>query len=165
MWTRGVGAPVGPWRGLCIARRFSQSTSSSAASIEANYNRRRRLSQFLAWAGVGLAGVLSAPFIAFGVASLLQDYDIADDYVRFCRSSFQTALASLDYKWSLRGLEFPSPEYEEARSQVHLRSAQRILKVSIKNGASYIKLGQYIASLNHLLPGILATLRNSRRHS
>lgn len=83
---------------------------------------------------------------------MLPDYDIADDYVRFCRASYSTALSALDYEWSLRRLEFNTPEYEAESYKVNLRIANRILALCIKNGASYIKLGQHIASLNHVLP-------------
>lgn len=43
-------------------------------------------------------------------------------------------------------------ERKEKRSIVHRRAADRILKLFQKNGGIYIKLGQHIAALEHILP-------------
>ncbi|BDA50400.1 AarF domain-containing protein kinase 1 [Coccomyxa sp. Obi] len=55
-----------------------------------------------------------------------------------------------DYKWSLRGLV--GDEYEQAQHKVHERSADRLQRLCFANGGIYIKLGQHIAQLDHLLP-------------
>ncbi|KAK9917077.1 hypothetical protein WJX75_000654 [Coccomyxa subellipsoidea] len=55
-----------------------------------------------------------------------------------------------DYKWSLRGLV--GDQYEEAQHKVHERSAERLQRLCFANGGIYIKLGQHIAQLDHLLP-------------
>jgi len=36
--------------------------------------------------------------------------------------------------------------------QVHLRSAERLLKMCCKNGGCFIKVGQHVGSLDYLLP-------------
>nr|CAD7406091.1 unnamed protein product [Timema poppensis] len=59
---------------------------------------------------------------------------------------------SFDYWWSLRGLDEASHEYEVAVKPVHQRSAERILDGCLKNGGLYVKLGQGLVSLNHILP-------------
>ena len=43
-------------------------------------------------------------------------------------------------------------KYSEERTKVHLRSANRLLQVCKKHGGLYCKLGQYIATMNHVLP-------------
>nr|CAD7595381.1 unnamed protein product [Timema genevievae] len=71
---------------------------------------------------------------------------------RFLRSLRIGLTISLDYWWSLRGLDEASDEYEVAVSPVHQRSAERILDGCLKNGGLYVKLGQGLVSLNHILP-------------
>ncbi|XP_046391458.1 uncharacterized aarF domain-containing protein kinase 5 isoform X2 [Ischnura elegans] len=80
---------------------------------------------------------------------------------RFLRSLQIGTLISLDYWWSLRGLEDPSVEYDRAISRVHQKAADRLLEGCLLNGGLYIKLGQGLVSLNHILPKeYLATLRS-----
>nr|CAD7460931.1 unnamed protein product [Timema tahoe] len=64
---------------------------------------------------------------------------------RFLRSLRIGLTISLDYWWSLRGLDEASDEYEVAVSPVHQRSAERILDGCLKNGGLYVKLGQGLA--------------------
>lgn len=45
-----------------------------------------------------------------------------------------------------------SEEYKAIKSQVDKRSAERLLHVCRKLGAGYTKIGQYISTLNHILP-------------
>jgi aarF domain-containing kinase len=59
---------------------------------------------------------------------------------------------SLDYLWSLWGLEEGTPEYETAVHPLHQRAADRILDGCQRNGGLYVKLGQGLVSLNHILP-------------
>ena len=49
---------------------------------------------------------------------------------------------SADYKWTLRGLEDDSEEYQSLIKECHQRAAERILVGCLKNGGLYIKLGQ-----------------------
>jgi hypothetical protein len=58
----------------------------------------------------------------------------------------------LDYKWSLRGIDDKSVEYRQIRSEVHLRSAKRMLSLAEHNRGVYVKAGQYIASLRPAIP-------------
>lgn len=53
---------------------------------------------------------------------------------------------------SLRDLEVDSPEYNAKKSEVNLRSAQRLLHVCATHGGVYTKFGQHVASMNHILP-------------
>ena len=43
-------------------------------------------------------------------------------------------------------------EYAEKVKPVHLRAANRILNGCLKNGGLYVKLGQGLVSMNHILP-------------
>ncbi len=59
---------------------------------------------------------------------------------------------SADYWWSLRRFEENCQEYLQCLETVHRRSAERILKGCLKNGGLYIKLGQGLVNLDHILP-------------
>ena len=71
---------------------------------------------------------------------------------RFVRSLKIGLSISFDYKWTLYGLDELASEYEDAIKQVHARSAEKILKGCLANGGLYVKLGQGLASFNHILP-------------
>jgi len=57
-----------------------------------------------------------------------------------------------DYTKSLRGLEYKSEEYGEKRAEVHKRSASKLLWLSRFNGGMYYKFGQYLSSMDGVLP-------------
>lgn len=71
---------------------------------------------------------------------------------RFFRSLKIGVIISFDYWWSLHGLEENSPLYTSALKQCHTRSAEHILTGCLQNGGLYVKLGQGLVSLNHILP-------------
>ncbi|CAD5115548.1 DgyrCDS4513 [Dimorphilus gyrociliatus] len=71
---------------------------------------------------------------------------------RLFRSILIGTTISADYKLSLRGLEEGSDVYNQILSQCHTRAAHRILDGCLKNGGLYIKLGQGLVALNHILP-------------
>ncbi|XP_041375628.1 uncharacterized aarF domain-containing protein kinase 5-like [Gigantopelta aegis] len=73
-------------------------------------------------------------------------------FVRFLRSLKVGLTISMDYKWSLWGLEEDSEEYLEVIGPCHQRAAERILVGCLKNGGLYVKLGQGLVSMNHILP-------------
>ncbi|KAL1130985.1 hypothetical protein AAG570_012226, partial [Ranatra chinensis] len=70
----------------------------------------------------------------------------------YFRSSYVCATVSADYYWSLWGLQEEDAEYIDALPGIHLRSANRILNGCLKNGGLYIKLGQGLVVLDHILP-------------
>lgn len=72
--------------------------------------------------------------------------------VRFVRSSAIGVAITLDYLWTPWGIAEDSPAYAETLSQVHKRSAERILNGCLKNGGLYIKLGQGLVVMDHILP-------------
>lgn len=68
------------------------------------------------------------------------------------RSSQVGLLVTADYWWSLLGLEEGTELYENTINAIHQRSAERILNGCLKNGGLYIKLGQGMVSMDHVLP-------------
>lgn len=73
-------------------------------------------------------------------------------FIMIFRTSRIGIQVSLDYYWSLFGLEDGTMEYELAMSAAHQRAADSILHGCLKNGGLYIKAGQGLVSLNHILP-------------
>jgi aarF domain-containing kinase len=62
------------------------------------------------------------------------------------------ARCAYDYSSSLKGIEYPSEEYNEVRKKCHERSALRVLWCAEYCGGIYLKAGQYIGSLEGLAP-------------
>lgn len=50
------------------------------------------------------------------------------------------------------GLTESSPNYEAMMSRIHQRAANRILEACLTNGGPYIKMGQGLVSMSHILP-------------
>ncbi len=59
---------------------------------------------------------------------------------------------STDYWWSLKNVDEDSAEYQKELKKTHQRTADRILAGCLRNGGLYIKLGQGLVSMNHILP-------------
>lgn len=59
---------------------------------------------------------------------------------------------SLDYWWSVLNVAEDDPTYQTLIDEVHQRAADRLLAGCLQNGGLYIKLGQGLVSLNHILP-------------
>ena len=76
----------------------------------------------------------------------------SEGVVRYVRTVRIGATTFLDYWWSLRRLQEDTGPYEVAISRCHGRAATRILKGALKNGGIYIKMGQALATLNHVMP-------------
>ncbi|XP_048771947.2 uncharacterized aarF domain-containing protein kinase 5-like isoform X2 [Ostrea edulis] len=71
---------------------------------------------------------------------------------RFTRSLKIGTIISMDYKYNLWGLEEDSDDYNEALKPCHKRAAERLLTGCLANGGLYVKLGQGLVSMNHILP-------------
>lgn len=71
---------------------------------------------------------------------------------RFVRSLKIAVTNSVDYSYNLYGLTEESQGYEELLKTIHLRCANRILEGCMKNGGLYIKIGQGVSAINHMLP-------------
>ena len=73
-------------------------------------------------------------------------------FVRFLRSLHIGLTISFDYWWSLWNLDPESEEYKRTIKMCHQRAADYIVAGALQNGGLYIKLGQGLAALNHILP-------------
>lgn len=71
---------------------------------------------------------------------------------RFVRSLKIAVTNSVDYSYNLYELTEESEGYEELLKTIHLRCANRILEGCMKNGGLYIKIGQGVSAINHILP-------------
>lgn len=76
---------------------------------------------------------------------------------------------AVDYKWNLFGLDEDGEEYNKSIKECHSRSADRMVKACIQNGGIYVKLGQALSTMNHILPKefyiTLRTLQNEALRS
>ncbi|XP_037034895.1 uncharacterized aarF domain-containing protein kinase 5 [Bradysia coprophila] len=96
----------------------------------------------LAYTSLGV-GVTYDAFNAFQTISSIN---------RFVRSLNIAVRNSFDYSYNLYGLSEESPGYDEIIKVIHLRCANRILEGCMKNGGLYIKIGQGVSAINHILP-------------
>ncbi|KAM1956521.1 hypothetical protein ACFX16_025930 [Malus domestica] len=78
--------------------------------------------------------------------------------VRSSRAISTIALTAVDYKLTLRGIPEDSDEYRQKLSQVHSRSASRILKLCEANRGFYVKAGQFVAALRQVPKEYSSTL-------
>ncbi|XP_055611727.1 uncharacterized aarF domain-containing protein kinase 5 [Uranotaenia lowii] len=121
-------------------------------------NVRRKLATFVrpkpSWTKIGLLSVTTGGLGIGAVAydRIVNDFENVDSAIRFLRSSKIGISISLDYSWTLWGKHESEKDYQEILSQVHQRSADKILEGCLANGGLYIKLGQGVAALNHILP-------------
>ncbi|KAK6154099.1 hypothetical protein DH2020_013738 [Rehmannia glutinosa] len=78
--------------------------------------------------------------------------------VRSSRAVFAITSCVVDYKYSLYGLPSGSDEYGHALSEIHLRSARRILKLCDANRGFYVKAGQFVAAMRQVPQEYSSTL-------
>ncbi|XP_042714492.2 aarF domain-containing protein kinase 1 isoform X2 [Chrysemys picta bellii] len=72
--------------------------------------------------------------------------------VRVGRAIATTAVITYDYLTALRSVPYGSQEYAYLKSQVHLRSAERLRDLCCANRGTFIKVGQHLGALDYLLP-------------
>ncbi|KAK9846458.1 hypothetical protein WJX81_004311 [Elliptochloris bilobata] len=100
-----------------------------------------------------MRALLAVPLAAFA-GWVVSDKDRAVLAValptRFIRVVSTAATITSDYKWSLRGLS--GAALETQRTACHARGAERLQRLCFANGGVYVKLGQHIAQLDHLMP-------------
>ncbi|KAJ4791081.1 Protein kinase superfamily protein [Rhynchospora pubera] len=82
----------------------------------------------------------------------------ADGIVRSSRAISTIAFVVADYKYSLHGLARDSEDYPFKQSEVHLRSAKKLLKLCEANGGFYVKAGQFVSSLRQVPKEYTSTL-------
>lgn len=79
---------------------------------------------------------------------------------RFLRCVTTAASIVADYKWVMArspvipepGPVHPALESDDRLSEVHRRSALKLLRLCERNGGIYVKLGQHLAQLDYVLP-------------
>ena len=72
---------------------------------------------------------------------------------RFLRTFYHVALVGIDYKLGPAAkMPHDSEERSAAMAATHQRAADRLLHVCMLHGGLYVKFGQYVASLNNVLP-------------
>ncbi|KAK7571934.1 hypothetical protein V9T40_014406 [Parthenolecanium corni] len=107
---------------------------------------------------IKLSVITSVPCVPAFYYYTLSDQDkrlarvTVNGFERFFRSARIGILISSDYWWSFRNIEYDNPEYFNIARAVHQRSAERILHGCLKNGGLYIKLGQGLVNMDHVLP-------------
>ncbi|XP_055625362.1 uncharacterized aarF domain-containing protein kinase 5 [Toxorhynchites rutilus septentrionalis] len=99
---------------------------------------------------LGAAGGLLSGCVVYD--GFYNDFENVESAHRFVRSLSIGISISLDYAWSLRGLNDDDPRHSELISEVHQRSADKLLRGCLANGGLYIKMGQGVAALNHIIP-------------
>ncbi|XP_045465484.1 aarF domain-containing kinase 1 [Harmonia axyridis] len=83
------------------------------------------------------------------------NYDINSlGIVRFTRAAATVLKIGATYKNELygSGLEKGSPQYNKLKSEIHKKSAEKLLDLCCTNKGVYIKVGQHIATLDYILP-------------
>ncbi|KAL9152223.1 hypothetical protein ABFS82_11G107200 [Erythranthe guttata] len=78
--------------------------------------------------------------------------------VRSSRAIFSITSCVVDYKYSLHGLSPSSDDYGGALSEIHQRSADRILKLCDANKGFYVKAGQFVAAMRQVPKEYSSTL-------
>ncbi|KAM4690734.1 aarF domain-containing protein kinase 1 [Rhinophrynus dorsalis] len=101
-----------------------------------------------------LASLASVALASSGVFLYGSQYWDPSDFgvVRMGRAVLTTAVISCDYLTNLHNIPPETPKYEEIKSQVHLRSAHRLLDLCCANRGTFIKVGQHLGALEYLLP-------------
>ncbi|KAJ0987546.1 hypothetical protein J5N97_005902 [Dioscorea zingiberensis] len=74
----------------------------------------------------------------------------ADGVVRSSRAIFTIGFVVADYKYSLRRFPPDSPGYRAKLSEIHLRSAKKLLKLCESNKGFYVKAGQFVSALRQV---------------
>ncbi|KAL8610336.1 hypothetical protein ACOMHN_041150 [Nucella lapillus] len=128
-------------------RTFASSVSGVGQSVSRG-RWRKRCAQLL----LGVTGAGAVYYLLQSEQERRKIRVFVGGVQRFSRSLVIGVATSLDYKWSLWKLEEDSEDYEQAIKGCHRRAAERILHGCLKNGGLYIKLGQGLVSMNHILP-------------
>ncbi|XP_031639550.1 uncharacterized aarF domain-containing protein kinase 5 [Contarinia nasturtii] len=93
-----------------------------------------------------------------GLTSGAFAYDAYNDFqfyygvTRIFRSLRIAVWISMDYSWNLLSLSDGTVKKEQKMKEIHLRSATRLLNGCLSNGGLYIKIGQGVSTINHILP-------------
>ncbi|KAF9624726.1 hypothetical protein IFM89_013264 [Coptis chinensis] len=98
---------------------------------------------------------------ATGISVAATNPNLSDNVsgiVRSFRAIYTITTNVVDYKYSLRGLPLESDQYHRKLSEVHLRSAKRLLRLCETNKGFYVKAGQFVAAMRQVPPEYSTTL-------
>lgn len=128
----------------------SSSLTTSAAGKEARQRIRR---SYYAYAATGLTvSITTAWYASLDKSSKRYIRTSIGGVRRFIKTLGIGLTISCDYSYNLFGCTEGTEEYKSAIKACHQRGADRILRGCLANGGIYIKLGQSLVALNHLLP-------------
>ncbi|XP_060564472.1 uncharacterized aarF domain-containing protein kinase 5-like isoform X2 [Ruditapes philippinarum] len=126
-----------------VVRRYSQKDV-----VKPTLSRSKRFGRFMA----ALSLVSGVTYLCLKEQYKRKVRVTAGGFVRFLRSAVIGLSVSIDYKISLWNLEDDSVEYDKAVKLCHKRSAEKLLMGCLNNGGLYVKLGQGLVSMSHVLP-------------
>ncbi|XP_054740156.1 uncharacterized aarF domain-containing protein kinase 5 isoform X1 [Anastrepha obliqua] len=109
--------------------------------------RNSKSLRFRSYFGIGLLGVFTG-FVAYD--GVVNEFIYCGATVRFLRSLKTALMIAVDY-FQLEQHK-SEPDYESQLKNIHLKSAKRLLETCLLNGGLYIKMGQGVAAINHILP-------------
>ncbi|XP_037502032.1 uncharacterized aarF domain-containing protein kinase 5 isoform X1 [Rhipicephalus sanguineus] len=137
----------------CTALRFSSNgVGVRSPKIVATPNVKGRRSPYV-YAFIGVA--VSAPLLWYQTLSAPDKRFVRTSFgglIRFAKTLRIGLTISCDYTYSAIGYTEGTEDYKAMMKRCHQRNAERILKGCLQNGGLYIKLGQSLVALNHLLP-------------
>ncbi|XP_073065507.1 uncharacterized protein [Primulina eburnea] len=85
-------------------------------------------------------------------------FNFLNGVVRSSRAIFNIASCVVDYRRSLYGVPASSDEYGRVLSEIHQRSASKILKLCDANRGFYVKAGQFVAAMRQVPKEYSSTL-------
>ncbi|CAH1113187.1 unnamed protein product [Psylliodes chrysocephalus] len=102
--------------------------------------------------GIGVVSLAASPILIANSSKDAAIINKANGVLRFARSLKIGLWISLDYYFAMAGLDESSDNFNVMMSRIHQRSAEHILDGCLSNGGCYIKLGQGLVSMSHILP-------------
>ncbi|XP_035205318.1 uncharacterized aarF domain-containing protein kinase 5-like [Stegodyphus dumicola] len=147
-------------KNILFEKKCSLSGSLRTFSTRHHFSTRHKIYQKKrlwrrSWKYITFGLVAVAPPLYYGTLNSHEKRQIKiliSGILRFLRSLKVGMTISLDYWFRLFGLNEDSKEYGMALQGCHQRSAERLLHGCLLNGGLYVKLGQGLVSLNHILP-------------
>lgn len=97
-------------------------------------------------------GILAGTSLAGGAALYVYDRDAFETATRMCRTVTLATRMLADYSWHLWGQPGDGPGNDEALRGCHSRNAPLLRALVFRNGGIYIKLGQLLGLMDHILP-------------
>ncbi|CAG9840270.1 unnamed protein product [Diabrotica balteata] len=116
---------------------------------------QKKTYKVIKYTGIGVVGGVATLASTPVLSDCSEDNTVinkANGALRFLRSIKIGLWISLDYYFSSMGLDESCTNYKFMMSRIHQRSAENLLHGCLVNGGSYIKLGQGLCSMGHILP-------------